>query len=310
MPAHDCYTRVFARLDADQFERCFLSWVKTIAEITTGEVIAIDGKMLRRSHDGTLGKSAIHMVSAWATSNRLVLAQEQVDEKSNEITAIPRLLALLDLHGCVVTIDAMGCQKKIAQQIVDQGGDYVLALKQNQGKLHERTQLLFAHAETHDGELQTVRDQVVTSEKGHGRIEKRTCQVVEVDGWGFYLDEKEAWPGLCTVIKVTRELPFDSEQCPETRYFISSLPSDAEMLLTVVRRHWGVENGLHWVLDMAFREDESRVRKGNGPHNFSLLRRLALNLLQREDTLKVGIKNKRLRAGWDSAFLAKVLSGA
>jgi len=307
IPSHDTFGRVFARLDAEQFARSFLSWVRAVAQVTKGQVIAIDGKTLRRSHDRYLGKEAIRMVSAWATANRLVLGQIKVDEKSNEITAIPHLLRLLDISGCLVTVDALGCQKEIAAQIVAQGGDYLLALKENQGALYRRVQVLFAHAQTPDGR-EMPGDETQTTHKDHGRLEKRVCYTLSTRDWLFYLDPEGEWPRLQTVIKVVAERQVNGACSEETRFYISSAPGDARRLQQAVRDHWGVENGLHWVLDIAFREDESRIRKGNGDQNFSLLRRLALNLLRHDHSIKAGIKARRHRAGWDESYLLKVLS--
>ncbi|NLE45811.1 MAG: ISAs1 family transposase [Chloroflexi bacterium] len=306
IPSHDTFGRVFGRLDAQQFEEVFMSWVQTVAEKTQGQVIAIDGKTVRRSHDQSLGKKAIHMVSAWASANRLVLGQVKVDEKSNEITAIPALLRVLDLSGCIVTIDAMGCQKEIAAQVIDQEGDYVLAVKDNQPQLSEKIAKLFVHSRMPLSDLPS--DDATRTEKGHGRLETRSCQVLDVREWLYYLDTERAWAGLRSIVRVTARRQVGEERSEETRYFISSLPCDAPRLLQVVRDHWGVENGLHWVLDLAFQEDASRIRKDNSPENFSRLRRLALNLLRNEKTAKVGIKAKRRRAGWDEQYLLKVLS--
>jgi predicted transposase YbfD/YdcC len=308
IPSHDTFNRVFARLDPQQFESCFAAWVQAVADVIPGQVVAIDGKTLRRSHDQALGKGAIHMVSAWATTNRLVLGQVKVEDKSNEITAIPELLRWLDITGCTVTVDAMGCQKEIAAQIIAQGGDYVLALKGNQGHLEERVQILFAHAQTHDGR-EMEQGQAAQVDQEHGRQEKRHCQTLATQDWLFYLDPEGAWPQLRTVAKVTAERTLHGNTSVDTRYFISSHPCDAPLLLHSIRSHWGVENGLHWVLDVAFREDDSRLRKGHGAQNFSLLRRLALNLLRRDASVKAGIKAKRRNAGWDEAYLCHIILG-
>jgi predicted transposase YbfD/YdcC len=307
IPSHDTFNRVFARLNPEQFEACFASWVKAVAEAGTGKVLAIDGKALRRSHDHTLGKEAIHMVSAWAVDSGLVLGQIKVDDKSNEITAIPELLRWLDLKGCTVSIDAMGCQKEIAKQIIAQQGNYVLALKGNQEKLEERTQVLFAHAQTRAGR-EMEGDQARQVGKEHGRHEKRLCETLATREWLYYLDPDGAWPNLQTVARVTAERTLDGKTSVDTRYFISSLPCNAPLLLQSIRDHWGVENGLHWVLDVAFREDDSRVRKGHGAQNFSLLRRLALNLLRQDHSTKAGVKAKRRKAGWDEVYLAHILA--
>lgn len=307
IPTQYTFRRVFKALDPDQFEACFASWVRAIAQVTCGQVIAVDGKALRRSHDHAEGKAPIYMVSAWATANHLVLGQVQVDSKSNEITAIPQLLGTLDISGSIVTIDAMGCQKEIAKQIVDQKADYLIALKKNQPNLYNRVIDLFNHANTKHGKEQIHQDRYKKEGKEHGRMERRMCRALDVREWLFYLDIKEAWPRLRTIVEVTSERTINGKTTSETRYFVSSLPCNAKQLLRAVRKHWGVENELHWVLDIAFREDESRLRKGHGAHNMSLLRRLALNLLRRDTTLKVGIKNKRFRAALDTEYLLHLL---
>jgi predicted transposase YbfD/YdcC len=303
IPSHDTFARVFARLNPEQFQACFLSWVRSLVQLSEGEVIAVDGKTLRQSYDERDSKAAIHRVSAWATENRLVLGQEKVDSKSNEITAIPQLLKLLELEGCIVTIDAMGCQKKIAKQIVDRNADYVLALKDNQGNLFTDVQQIFAHAQSTNF-AGVEYDFHETVDKGHGRVEIRRCwTMTQVE----FLIDAEKWVNFTSIGMIQAERRINGKVEQETRYYISSLSSDATRLLQAVRSHWQVENSLHWVLDIAFLEDACRIRKDYAPENLAVVRHIALNLLSQETTLKVGVKNKRLRAGWDEDYLLKVL---
>lgn len=306
IPSHDTFGRVFAMLSADQFAECFLSWVKAVSELTEGEVVAIDGKTLRRSHDHQQGKPALHMVSAWAIENRLVVGQTQVSDHSNEITAIPQLLKILELSGCIVTIDAMGCQKEIAEQIVDGKADYVLAVKANQGKLHENTIDAFECA-LRDGFAGQGYSYDETVNGGHGRVETRKCWVTTDPEQLRYVDPDHEWEGLESLVMVRYEKA-GHEPKKANRYYISSLKAPASELLKAVRGHWGIENSLHWVLDMAFDEDHSRVRTGNADRNLGVVRHMTLNMLKQEKTAKVGIKAKRKKAGWDQHYLLKVLA--
>jgi len=307
IPSHDTFGDVFRVLDSDQFRRGFIQWVQAVNEVTGGQIVPIDGKKLRRSHDKTLGKNAIHMVSAWAAENHVVLGQIKVDDKSNEITAIPQLLDLLEISGCIVTIDAMGCQREIARKIVeDKDADYVLALKGNQGGLFEDVKGLFEHAQEVGFENC---EHYRTEEKGHGRREVRECWTASDSESLASIQSLADWQDLRTVIMVKSERFVGDKRSEESRYYISSLSGDAEQALEAVRGHWGIENKVHWVLDIAFREDDCRIRKGNGAQNFAILRHIALNLLKQEKTAKCGVKNKRLKAGWDESYLLKVLSG-
>jgi predicted transposase YbfD/YdcC len=307
IPSHDTLGRVFARLDPEAFCRCFVAWTKAIKACTGGQVIALDGKELRHSFDTATGKGAIDMVSAWACKSRLVLAQKKVDPKSNEITALPQLLSLLEVAGCIVTIDAMGCQKEIAKQIIQQGGDYVLALKGNQGTLHAAVVQFFERSRAQGwrtGFGKIAHRYCQSVQKGHGRIERRRCWLVEKVGW---LDPEDVWVGLASVACVECQRHIGNKFSVEVRYFISSLWGSARTVLRAVRSHWGIENRLHWVLDVQFGEDACRIRKDNAPENLAILRHLSLNLLGQERSAKVGIKTKRNRAGWDTTYLEKVL---
>lgn len=306
IPSHDTFWRVFSALDPEQFQTCFLQWMAAISDLTDGEIIALDGKQLRRSHDKGDGKAAIHMVSAWATNNRLVLGQVKVDEKSNEIKAIPELLRRLDIQGCLVTIDAMGCQVEIAELIQEKGGDYLFSLKGNQSNLHEDVVLLFDDLEESDYSVYAY-DYAKTVDKDHGRIEVRHCWTISDPALIQHLRGADRFPALHTLVRVRSERYVGDDHSVEDRYFIGSATAQAAEALRATRTHWQVENSLHWILDIAFREDESRLRKANGPQNFAVLRHIALNALKQETSTKLGVKNKRLKAGWDEDYLLKVL---
>jgi predicted transposase YbfD/YdcC len=309
IPSHDTFGRVFALLDPHAFTRCFLAWVEAIRTQVSEQVIALDGKTLRHSFDTATGKAAIHMVSAWAQQNRMVLGQVKVDAKSNEITALPTLLHLLDLTGCIVTIDAMGCQKAIAAQIIKQGGDYVLALKDNQPALAADVQALFEHARAHRFE-ERPHDSAQTLDTDHGRIETRYCTVMALASLhDLWQDVEAEWAGLRTLVCIERQRQLGGQLSRETHYYLSSLPADASQHLKVVRAHWGIENQLHWVLDVAFHEDACRVRTDHAPQNLATLRHLVLNLLRQDKAGTGGIKNRRLQAGWDDRYLEKLLTG-
>ncbi len=298
IPSHDVLGKLFARLDDKEFAKCFSSWVNSISELTKGEVVAVDGKTIRRSGDGALDKSPLHVVSAYASGNRVCLGQEAVSEKSNEITAIPELLKVLDIKGCTVTIDAMGCQKKIAKQILDNKADYILMVKDNQKELKEQVEHLFKI---------TAAVSDTQYDVGHGRAETRVCEVI--DDLRF-LDVSEEWDGLKSVVRVKSER-YDKKtgkMSHQDRYYISSLPSDAKYINNAVRQHWAIENNLHWSLDVIFKEDESLKKKGNSALNYGLMAKMALVLIEKETTPKLSKPNKRYRAALDDDFRAKILN--
>jgi predicted transposase YbfD/YdcC len=307
IPSHDTFNRVFARIDPMEFRTSFIDWVSVASELISGQVIAMDGKVLRRSQDRGIGKGAIDMVSAWACANHLVLGQVKVDEKSNEITAIPQLLKALEISGCIITIDAMGCQTEIAKTIIEEQADYVLALKDNQGNLFEDTQKLFEDLESSQYQAY-IYDYEKTVNKGHGRIEIRECWTISDPQILCHLRGFQNWEKLMTVSRIRSQRWMGDEKTCEDRFHIASIVG-AKRVLAAARSHWGIENNLHWTLDMAFDEDHCRVRKDNGPENFAILRHIALNLLKQEKTSNRSINGKRLLAGWKEDYLLNVLSG-
>jgi predicted transposase YbfD/YdcC len=307
IPTADTFRRVFARLDPDAFEACFIQWTRSLAGTLAGKLIAIDGKTLRRSFGHAWDPhSALHVVSAFVEANALVFAQVAVEDKSNEITAIPRLLELLDVQGATVSIDAMGCQRVISQKIKEGGGEYVLALKENQGLLYNRTKALLDEA-LREGFKGLIHDVYQETDSGHGRIETRQVWITpEVE----YLGEAaEGFVGLqgVAMVEATREVAGGKTSYERRYYLFSHEKVTAELIARYVRGHWSVENQLHWILDVQFNEDQSRVRKGHAAENLARVRRIALNLLKQEKTCKKGMAIKRLKAGWDTHYLLKVL---
>jgi predicted transposase YbfD/YdcC len=306
IPSHDTFRRVFSLLDARAFQDCFMRWVEVAFHVQREQVIALDGKSVRGRQDQGKGKACLHLVSAWATVNGLALGQRKVQSGENEIVAIPELLAQLYLRGCIVTIDAIGCQKAIVQQIVDQHADYGLALKANQGRWYTDVVEWFDWAQQRDFR-EVVHDYHQTVNKGHGRIEIRRCwalsdpQALEVLGY------HEGWAKLTSLVMVQRERHIGPARQSETAYFIASLPPDAERLLGAVRHHWRIENTLHWSLDVIFHEDAARFRVGDGAENFAVLRRMALNLLK-QHPVKMSLKRKRFKAALDESFLLELLT--
>jgi predicted transposase YbfD/YdcC len=307
IPSHDTISRVFSKINPQDFEKCFFEWVSSITGNIKG-VVAIDGKTLRRSHDKSIGKKALHLVSAWAAENRLVLAQLATEEKSNEITAIPELLCMLDLSGCIVTIDAMGTQKKVVKQIVEQKGDYALALKKNQGTLYTKVQEAFELAKKDD--FSSVKhEKTRIEETGHGRQEIRSYWIIDDESVISVLNPNGDWEHLRSIGMVESTRVIGDKTTKQVKYYILSIEGMVERFSYAVRAHWGIENTVHWILDVAFREDLSRIREGHSAHNFAVLRHIALNLLQKEKTAKVGIHAKRLKAGWSISYLEKVIFG-
>jgi len=298
IPSHDTIGNFYSRLDPKEFESCFVNWVSQVCGISQGELISIDGKTLRGSYDKYDNKAPIHMISAWASKNEVVLGQLKVTEKSNEITAIPTLLDVLEIKGAIISIDAMGCQTKIAEKIIEEGANYILALKGNQEALKEQVEPIF--------DIATPFSQYEHTEKNHGRIEHRKCSILTDLN---LIEEAQNWKGIKAVVKIesSRMDVLTEKQTHETRYYITSLHTDAKHMNQLIRGHWAIENKLHWTLDVLFNEDLSRVRKDNAPENFSIIRRIALNLIKLDKTPKVSQRIKRHRAAWSESFLEHLL---
>jgi predicted transposase YbfD/YdcC len=308
IPSHDTFNRVFALLQPTAFQDGFLNWVQALAEKTLGRVVAIDGKTARHSYDRAGGKGALHLVSAWASENRLLLGQQAVDSKSNEITAIPELLKNIEISGAIVTIDAMGCQKEIAAAIRAADADYILAVKDNQPTLHDDIRNIFTEGLDNDF-VGMEHHSYRTKEQGHGRVEERIYHVVKAPQ--ALRDKHADWEDLRTIGLVFSERQEgDKEATLETRVYISSMPPRAKRFANAVRNHWSIETSLHWVLDVSFREDDSRLRKDHGQENMGLIRRLAVSLLHNETTCKGGVGCKRKCAGWNDEYLMKVLAAS
>jgi predicted transposase YbfD/YdcC len=297
--SHDAFTDFYSVLDPDKFASCFINWTSSICKIDKEELVSMDGKCIRGSYDKESGKSAIYMVSAYATNAGVVLAQKKVNSKSNEITAIPELIDLLSLNGASVTIDAMGCQKIIAKKIIESGGQYLLAVKENQSTLLDDIEYSFRDL--------TIDDRSKTLEKSHGRIEERKCEIIKDIK---LIEQAEEWEEINTLVKITtkRTEIIKNHTCTETRYYISSHNRTAEHLNQIARGHWGIENNLHWQLDVTYNEDHSRIRIGNGAENFSTIRKIALNTLKQDKASKKSQKVKRKTAGWNLEYLEKIMN--
>jgi predicted transposase YbfD/YdcC len=303
IPSHDTFSRVFSLIDSSAFGKCFIFWVEGLTE-KIKKILAVDGKSMRGTRSQKKDLGALHLVNVWCCENQLVLGQEKVSDKSNEITAIPKLLELLDISGSIITIDAMGCQKEICQLIKEKKADYVISLKGNQGNLHKDVELYFDSL--HAGQFKTKANTHSTIEKDHGRVEERNFFSVSLPK-GLH---SEGWEGLKSIAMVRSKRTINGVESTENRYFISSLMSERiKDIAHAVRAHWGVENGLHWRLDVSFNEDGWRAREGNSAENMALINKMALNLLKKEPTAKLGVKNRRLMAAWDENYLSKVLIG-
>ncbi|MBI4430787.1 MAG: ISAs1 family transposase [Candidatus Omnitrophica bacterium] len=300
IPSHDTIGRVFCLLDPDAFQKVLLEWIRDVSQKSRGKIISIDGKSLRWSHNQSCAQKMLHLVHAWASENHLLLGEVKTDEKSNEITAIPALLKMLALEGAIVTVDAMGTQKEIAGQIHQAKGDYVMALKGNHELVHEEIQSFWVDPKLPESEYQSYE----TTDKGHGRLETRRYRISDQINWFAGKDE---WKGLQSIGMVESERTAGEQKTVERRYYLTSLKAEAQAFAEAVRAHWSVENSLHWVLDVVFREDESRVRIGHAAENFSLLRKMALMMLKEDRFSKSSIKGKRLEAAWNSDYLGKVI---
>ena len=300
VPSHDTFGRVFAQIDSEAFQKSFLSWVKAVCVTSGAQIIAIDGKTLRRSHDRAKGKEALHLVSAWSQANHLLLGQVKTEDKSNEITAIPKLLEMLDVKDCMVTVDAMGTQKEIAEQIQERKADYVMALKGNHALVHQEVQSFWSDPELPEAEYQSYE----TADKGHGRIEVRRYRISGQIDW---FADKGAWKGLRSIGMVESERTIGEHTTVEKRYYLTSLKADAQEFARAVRGHWSIENQLHWSLDVSFNEDQCRVRVKRAAENFALLRRMALHLLKRDTASKKSLNRKRRQAAMDPTYLETLL---
>ncbi len=307
IPVDDTLARVMRKIETKEFQACFMEWVQYVSKVTSGDVVAIDGKTLRRSHNRQDGIPAIHMVSAWSSENGLVLGQEKTAEKSNEITAIPQLLDVLELKGCIVTIDAMGCQTAIAEKIIQKKADYILALKGNQGNLHVEVTDFFETALAADFK-HVQYDYFEENDAGHGRIEFRQGWAIKPSADSFPSFKK--WPDLKSLIMIKSRREFKdglTKDTEDTRFYIASIEPNAEKTLTAVRQHWGIENKLHWTLDMTFREDESRIRTEASPENFAIMRHIALNLIKNDTSRNASMKRKRFMAALEDDFRETII---
>jgi predicted transposase YbfD/YdcC len=305
IPSHDTFRRVFSLINPEQFRICFIAWTKAMREAVGGDIIAFDGKTLRRSFNTAMGLSAIHVLNAWSNANDFCLGQMKVDGKSNEITAMPELMKLMDIRGSVVTADALNCQRNIAEQIVEQGGDYVLAVKGNQASLHEDIKLFFEDGISEGFDVPC--NFLENDDWGHGRVENRKCWMVGVEHLNWF-EHRNEWKGLRSIVCVENTRCTNDNESIERRYFISSL-HDIAKIAKSIRYHWCVENKLHWVMDVDFDEDSCRARTDHTPENFALLRQIAHNLIKQESSRKVSVRRKINKAGWDNEFLARIVGG-